>query len=191
MSDASPEGNVTQLLEAIQKGDEQAHEQLWLVIYDELRGVAERLMKAERPGHTLQATALLHEAFPRLFDAALLSKAGNRSYFFGAAARAMRHILVDHARKRQANRHGGGLKRTPLDDVLDGYEDKQIDLLALHDALERLRALHPRQYQIVDEYHFGGFTLLEIAEHLGVSEATVSTDFKRARLWLASQMSAE
>jgi RNA polymerase sigma factor (TIGR02999 family) len=100
----------------------------------------------------------------------------------------MRHVLVDYARRRKTAIRGGGWRRTPFDNLLDHYASQQIDLVALHDALDRLRTLHPRQYQIVEALHFGGFTLREVAEHLGVSEATVSIDFKRAKLWLATRL---
>jgi RNA polymerase sigma factor (sigma-70 family) len=98
---------------------------------------------------------------------------------------------VDYARRHAAARRGGGRARTPLDDVLDHYASRRIDVEALHEALEALEALHPRQRQVVDEHHFGGYTFREVAEHLGVSEATVCTDFARARLWLAARLRAE
>jgi RNA polymerase sigma factor (TIGR02999 family) len=183
-------GVVTQLLEDARGGNVEAQERLWNVIYQELHGVAQGMLRQERPDHTLQATALVNEACMRLFVGDVMAKAQNRAYLFGAAARAMRQVLVDHARKRRGAKRGGDWQRSPLDQVLDSYEARNIDLLTLNDALEQLRTSNPRQYQIVDEYHFGGFTMREIAEHLGVSEATVSNDFKRAQLWLATQMAA-
>jgi RNA polymerase sigma factor (TIGR02999 family) len=185
---AELQGTVTQLLEAARGGDAQARERLGQLLCAELHGLAERSLRRERPGHTLRPTDLLNEAFLRLLEGDVLSKAPNRAYLFGAAAQALRWVLVDHARRRAAARHGGGWRRTPLDDVLDEYEGRRIDLVALHEALEALEALHSRQRQIVDEYHFGGFTLREIAEHLGVSEATVSTDLHRALRWLRLRM---
>jgi RNA polymerase sigma factor (TIGR02999 family) len=182
---------VTRLLDAVRQGDASAKDRLERLLYDELHGLAVAALRRERAGHTFQPTDLVHEAFLRLLDADALARAPNRAYLFGAASAALRRVLVDHARARAAARRGGGLRRTSLDDALDFYESKRIDITELHDALEALQALHPRQRQVVDEYHFGGFTLREIAEHLGVSEATVCTDFQRARLWLADRMGKE
>jgi RNA polymerase sigma factor (TIGR02999 family) len=181
-------GTVTRLLEDLHWGDAQAADRLVRLIGAELHNLANAALRRERAGHTLSSTDLVHEVFLRILVGDVLSKAENRAHLFGSASRAMRCVLVDHARKRASQKHGGGWKRTPLDEVLENYESKRIDLAALHEALEALGALHPRQRQIVDEYHFGGFTLREIAEHLGVSEATVSNDFERARLWLAAQL---
>jgi RNA polymerase sigma factor (TIGR02999 family) len=184
----SPPGSVTKLLADLQQGFPRAEAQLWERIYGELRVLAQGLMGKERPGHLLQPTALVHEVFPWLRDVAL-NPGCNRVHLFAAATRAMGHVLVDYARRRQAMIHGGGWRRTPLfDDLLDHYANQRIDLVALHDALDRLRTLHPRQYLIVETLHFGGFTMREIAGHLGVSEATVSNDFKRAKLWLAIRL---
>jgi RNA polymerase sigma factor (TIGR02999 family) len=184
-------GTVTRLLEDIRQGDLHAQDQPVQVIYTELHRLAEGSLRRERIGHTLHPTDLLHEVFLRLLEDDVLSKAHNRAYLFGAASRAMRRILVDYARTRAAAKRGGNWQRTSLDDILDNYESKRIDLLALHEALESLQALNPRQRQIVDEHHFGGFTMREIGEHLGVSEATVWSDFKRAQLWLAAQLGQE
>jgi RNA polymerase sigma factor (TIGR02999 family) len=184
----SPPGSVTRLLADIHEGVPRAEEHLWERVYDELRALAQGYMRRERRDHILQPTALVHEIFPWLRDVAF-NQAGDRVCLFAAAARAMRHVLVDYARRRQAEIHGGGWRRTPLfDNLLDGYARRQIDLVALHEALDKLRTLHPRQYYIVEALHFGGFTMREIAEHLGVSEATVSVDFKRAKLWLAVRL---
>jgi RNA polymerase sigma factor (TIGR02999 family) len=181
--------DVTTLLGLAREGNSGAAEQLCHLIYDELRALAEQRLRHEPPGHTLQPTALVNEVFLRLLSSRVLEQAPSRNYLFGAASTAMRRVLVDHARRKKARAHGGDWQRTPLDEVLDTYTRDNIDILALDEALERLQELHPRQRQVVDEYHFGGFTLSEIAEHLGVSEATVCTDFKRARLWLAAQLS--
>ena len=148
-------------------------------------------MKRERAGHTLQAGDLVQEAFVRLLEGEVLEKAQDRAYLFGAASTAMRRVLVDYARKRGAVRHGGGQQRvTLLDEALEHYSRNHFDLLGLNDALDALQELHPRQSRVVDEYHFGGFTLREIGDHLGVSEATISVDLKRAQLWLAAQLQA-
>jgi RNA polymerase sigma-70 factor (ECF subfamily) len=179
---------LTPLMEAVRRGDAGARDRLWDLVYDEMRRLAESALRGERPDHSLQPTALVHETFLRLCASPVLTEAPNRGYLFGAAATAMRRILVDHARRRKAEKHGGGWRRTPLDDALDDYESRQVDLLALDDALTALRDLSPRQHQIVDQYHFGGFSMREIADHLGVSEATVSTEFKRAKQWLAAHI---
>jgi RNA polymerase sigma factor (TIGR02999 family) len=184
----SPPGSVSKLLADIQHGIPRAEEHLWERIYDELRTLAHGYMRRERPDHILEPTALVHEIFPWLRDV-VFNQASNRVYLFAAAARAMRNVLVDYARRRQAEIHGGGWRRTPLfDDLLDHYERQHIDLASLHDALDELHALHGRQYHIVEALYFGGFTMREIAEQLGVSEATVSVDFKRAKLWLATRL---
>jgi RNA polymerase sigma-70 factor, ECF subfamily len=184
-------GEVTRLLEAAQQGDVEAEERLCQVLRDELRILAERFLRRERPGHSWQASDLVHEALLRLWQADVLDKAPNRAYLFGAAASAMRRSLVDHARRRKSGKRGGGWERVPLDDLVDSYEEKGIDLPALDEALERLKPLHPRQSLVVDMYHFGGFTMAEIAAHLGVSEATVSNDFKRAQQWLRAQLEGQ
>jgi RNA polymerase sigma factor (TIGR02999 family) len=187
MTPTSP-GSVSQLLAAIHGGDAGARERLCGLLRDELRGLAEALLRRERPGHSWQASDLIQDVLLHLLRDGTLDQAPNRAYLFGAAAEAMRRLLVEHARSRRAAKRGGGWERTPLDAVLETYESQHIDLLALDEALEGLKRLHPRQHQVVELYHFGGLAMREIAGHLGVSEATVSTDFKRAQQWLASQL---
>jgi RNA polymerase sigma factor (TIGR02999 family) len=180
---------VSRLLEGVQRGDAAAREQLAGLMAAELRRQAESLIQRERAGHTLQPADLVQEVFLRLLEGDVLENAPNRAYLFGAASTALRRVLVDHARRRGADRRGGGRDRVPLlDDALDRYARDHLDLLALNDALETLQTLHARQCQVVEEYHFGGYTLREIGEHLGVSEATASVDLKRAQLWLAAQL---
>jgi RNA polymerase sigma factor (TIGR02999 family) len=184
-----PSSEVSQLLAAVRGGDDQALERLCELLQAQLRELAESLMRRERPGITTQPSDLVQSVLLHLLQDGTLGQAPNRAYLFGAAGKAMRRLLVDHARRRKADKRGGGvLKRTPLDEVLDGYESRSIDLVALDEALGRLRELHPRQHRVVDEYHFGGFSMREIAGHLGVSEATVCTDFRRAQQWLAAQL---
>jgi RNA polymerase sigma factor (TIGR02999 family) len=150
---------------------------------------AQHALRRERPGHTLQPADLVQEVFVRLLEGDTLDRASDRAYLFGAASTALRRVLVDYARKRGAARHGGGHRRVPLlDDALEHYVRNNLDLLALNEALEDLEALHARQCQIIDRYHFGGYTLREIADQLGVSEATVCIDLKRAQLWLGIRL---
>jgi RNA polymerase sigma factor (TIGR02999 family) len=185
-------GTVTRLLEQAQGGDTSAKEQLGQLLGAELFALAERALRRERAGHTLQAGDLVQEVFVRLLEGDVLNEATSRAYLFGAASTALRRVLVDYARKRAAVKHGGGQARVPLlDEALDKYAAMNLDLLALHEALQALETLHPRQCRIVDEYHFGGFTLREIALHLDVSEATVCQDLKRAQLWLGTRLEGE
>jgi RNA polymerase sigma factor (TIGR02999 family) len=185
-------GRVSRLLAEVQGGCRDAKEQLGRLLIEELNEAARRILFRERPGHTLQAADLVQEVLLRLLEGDVLETAQNRAYLFAAASTAMRRVLVEYARRRTAAKRGGHAKRHPLlDDVLVQYAHRRIDLLALHDALERLQTMHPRQCQVVEEYHFGGFTLREIAEHLGVSEATVCVDLKRGQLWLATQLAGE
>jgi RNA polymerase sigma factor (TIGR02999 family) len=185
-------GDVTVLLHAIRAGDAQAKGRLAALVYGELRGVAAGLMGRERGDHTLQPTALVHEAFVRLFRDDLWRTAPNRSYLFGAAARAMREVLADHARRRRAAKRGGTVRRVPLDDLLDHLEHEQnVDVLALHESLDRLSALHDRQSQVVTLRFFGGFTVAEIAGLLGLSVSTVEADFRLARAWLRQQLKGD
>jgi RNA polymerase sigma factor (TIGR02999 family) len=184
MTPALP-GDFTMLLVAARDGDAWAREHVFRQLASEIRGLAERSLRGERLGHAWRASDLIQQVLLRLVQGAVLEQAPNRAYLFGAAARAMRCVLVDFARKPQ---HPGGSLAPLLEAALLSYRNRGIDLLALHDALEQLEALHPRQRQVVDEYHFGGCTLREIATHLGVSEATVHTDLKRAQQWLRAQL---
>jgi RNA polymerase sigma factor (TIGR02999 family) len=180
-----PPGEFTLLLVAAQDGDAGARERVFGQLSDEIRGLAERSLRGERHGHAWRASDLIQQVLLRLVQGEVLEQAPNRAYLFGAAARAMRCVLVDFARKPEPP---GGRLAPLLEAALVSYQNRGIDLLALHDALEQLEALHPRQRQVVDEYHFGGYTLREIAAHLGVSEATVCTDLKRAQQWLRAQL---
>jgi RNA polymerase sigma factor (TIGR02999 family) len=179
---------VTQILQSIQRGDVQAQERLWELIYDELRMIAQGMMKHERPGHTLQPTDLVHEAVIRLSDGAVPANARNRQYLFAAAARSMRQILVDHVRKRKALKREGHLRRVALDDIADTIQEQFDDVLAIHESLERLERLEPRQAQVITLRIFGGLKLREIAEQLGVSTSTVHEDLAIARAWLHDQL---
>jgi RNA polymerase sigma factor (TIGR02999 family) len=181
-------GEVTVLLEAIRAGDDEARLRLIEQVYASLHGLAEGLMRGERHEHTLQPTALLHEAFVRLFDTDVLARAPNRAYLYGAAARAMREVLVNHANRRSTAKRGGDWQRVPLDDVLDWFEEQRVDVVAVHEALERLEQFHERQSQVVTLRFFAGCTVAEVADRLGVAVSTVESDYRIARAWLRHQL---
>lgn len=181
---------VTTLLEAIRGGDPAARDRLVERVYGELRIVAANLVRDEGPSNSLHPTALLHEAFDRLLRGDVLGRAPNRAYLFGAAARAMRQVLVDHARARKAEKRGGGRGRLPLDDVLLFFEEQDLDVVALHEALDRLATFHARQAEVVTLRYFGGLSAAETADELGVSVSTVESDFRLARAWLRHQLAS-
>lgn len=176
--------DVTTLLGAVRAGDDEAAARLVALVYDELHGVAAGLMKRERAGHTLQPTALLNEALVRLLGSDLAAAAHDRRVFYGAAARAMRQVLVDHARRRGAAKRIEGRAREPLDETIAHVEAHQLDVLALHEALDELAGLHARQAKIVELRSFGGFTVAEVAELLDVSVSLVESDYRKATAFL-------
>ena len=184
----SPEG-VTQLLVDWSNGDQAALDKLMPVVYDELRRLASNYLRRERPGHTLQPTALVNEAYLRLVDQRK-ARWQNRAQFFGVAAQLMRRILVDHARVRQAQKRGGSdqqqLSLSHADRIM---EKPEIDLLALHEALSDLNEIDPQQARIVELRFFGGLTIEETAEVIGISHATVERDWTLARAWLRRELS--
>lgn len=179
--------DVTQLLHDWSNGDKEALDRLLPLVYDELRRVAARYLGRERPGHTLQPTALVHEAYIRLLGESQVSWQG-RAHFFGAAARLMRRILVDHARERNAAKRGHGLKVT-LNEALAPSASPDLDLVALDRALEELSALDAEQARIVELRFFGGLSVEETAEVLSVSPATVKRHWVSAKAWLRRAMS--
>jgi RNA polymerase sigma factor (TIGR02999 family) len=180
--------DVTLILGKARAGDERAHDELISLIYDELRRIAGSLMRRERPDHTLAPTAVVHEAVIRLLGEEVFQKAEDRSFLFASAARAMREVLIDHARRRGAGRRGGGWRRKPLDAVVDDIEAQGLDVVAIHEALERLAELSPRQSQVVTLRYFGGMTVPEVAAALGVAVVTVERDWRLARAWLLGQL---
>jgi RNA polymerase sigma factor (TIGR02999 family) len=177
-------GDLTGLLDEIRAGNSEGKARLVVAIYSELRRMAGRLMKHERPDHTLQPSALVNETLLKLFRDDRLGELPNRGYLFRAAAQAMRQVLVDHARKRRASKRPGRLVRTPLDGALAVFDERRLDVLAVHEALERLAQKHSRQAQVVELRFFGGFSVPEVAETLGVSTTTVESDWRFARAWL-------
>ena len=183
----TPRG-LTVILSRAKAGDERARGELIALIYEELRRVASRLMRRERADHTLSPTAVVHEAVIRLLGDAVFDRAADRSFLFASAARAMREVLIDHARRRAASRRGGGMRRVPLDSVVDYFEGQGLDVVAVHEALDRLAALDGRQAQVITLRYFGGMTVAEVAAALGVSVATAEQDWRLARAWLAGQL---
>ena len=180
---------VTGLLDAWSEGDAKALDRLMPLVVDDLRQVAARYLAAETPGHTLQPTALVNEVFLRLVGRRTVIWR-NRAQFFAVAAEIMRRILVDHARRRKAERHGCGLVRVPLDEgIPDGADD--LDLVALDEALKRLERLDPRQSRIVELRYFAGLTIEETASVLEVSTMTVKREWRTARLWLWKELQRE
>jgi RNA polymerase sigma factor (TIGR02999 family) len=182
---------VTLILGRARSGDEQARGELVALVYDELRRVAARLMRRERVDHTLSPTAVVHEAVIRLLGEAVFDTAADRRFLFASAARSMREVLIDHARRRAAARRGGGMRRVPLDLVVDYFEGQGLDLIAVHEALDRLAELDERQAHVMTLRYFGGMTVAEVASALGVSVVTVERDWRLARAWLAGQLGGE
>lgn len=178
---------VTQLLQAFRRGEPAATEKLMSLVYAELRRIAGHYMRNEAPGHTLQPTALVHEAYVKLVhhqDATWES----RAHFMGFAAQLMRHLLIDHARARTAAKRGGIDKKVSLDNVSSPVEQKTDEWLAIDGALQRLARIDPRQERVVELRYFGGLSVEETAEVLGVSPKTVKRDWSMARAWLHREL---
>ena len=187
--------DVSHILSAIEQGDTQAAGQLLPLVYKELRRLAARWLAGEKPGQTLQPTALVHEAYLRLVASHLREEGeeqhwDGRGHFFAAAAEAMRRILVEKARRKQRLRHGGNLQKQPLEENEPAIASPvdTIDLLALNEALDRLEGASPRRAQLVKLRYFAGFTLPEVAELLGVSQSTAEADWTYAKTWLKREM---
>ena len=184
---------ITQILADVQRGDSAAQGRLFDLAYDELRQLADKLMREERASHTLQATALVNEAAIRILQDADLENARTRALFYWTMSRAMRQVLVDHARRRNAQRRGGGKPAAAFQsaDVLAGDKlagDKGVDLVALNDLLDQLEHMDARQHRVVVLRFFGGFEMKEIAGQLEVSLSTVESDWRIARAWLRSKL---
>jgi RNA polymerase sigma factor (TIGR02999 family) len=181
---------VTQLLLQWNSGDESALDRLLPVVYDELRRQANRCMVGERSGHTLQPTALVHEVFLRLVDQRNVNWR-NRAQFFGVAAQLMRRILVDHTRTRAAAKRGGGVTRITLSGVESAAQTREVDVIAVDEALTRLAAIDAHQAHIVELRFFAGLTLKETAEVLQLSTATIKREWSMAKAWLYRAVRAE
>jgi RNA polymerase sigma factor (TIGR02999 family) len=170
-------GELSTLLGAVRAGDPEALERLVALIYDGLRRMARRRLRPERPDHSLQPSALVNEALLRLLRGKTLVSAPDRHYLFAAAAQAMRRVLVEHARRRRASKRSGLGVRIPLDEALTFYQEQGLDLLDLHEALERLARKYPRPARVVELKFFGGLSVPDIALVVGVSDATVEADW--------------
>lgn len=177
----------TRIVSEIASGDRSAAGRLMPLVYDELRALAASYLRRERRGHTLQPTALVHEAYLKMVDQRAACWSG-RAHFFAVAAEAIRRILVDHARGRGTAKRGGGRERVTLSGIDAVGTDAEVDLIVLDDALTRLQTLHPRQAEVVKMRYFAGLTGAETAEALGVSRSTVVDDWTVARAWLLSEL---
>ena len=182
---AKPE-SVTQLLIEWRAGDERALEKLTPLVYEELRKLARRYMQAERVGHTLQPTAVVHEAFERLIDMDVSWK--DRAHFYAVAARLMRRILVDHAKSHLRAKRGAGVTKMSLTEGMAGENDDSVELLEIDKALNRLSEFDERKSAIVELHYFGGLTYNETAEALEISPATVHRDLRLAKAWMLQEI---
>ena len=181
--------DVTQILSAIEQGDSNAAEKLLPVVYQELRKLAAAKLSKEKTGHSLQPTVLMHEAYLRLVDVDQPQKWSGRGHFFAAAAEAMRRILVDIARRKKSEKHGGHLRRISLDDDLAATRDRAVDLLALDEALAELEQRWPDKAKLVKLRYFAGLTIPEASRAIGVSRATGERYWTFAKAWLHLQLS--
>ncbi len=178
---------VTQLLGRWRSGDREALDALVPLVYDELKRIAQRYLRNERHGHTLQSTALVHEAYVRLTNQQL-PQWQNRAHFFAVAAQLMRQILVDHARAHRADKRGGGACKLTMEEAEQSPLKVDVDVIALDDALKTLSELDSQQGKVVDLKFFGGLSIEETAEVLGVSPSTVKRDWITARAWLHREL---
>lgn len=185
MPDPPPQ-DVTRLLQRLNGGGREVLDEVMSLVFEELRGLADRHLQQERVAHTLQPTALVHEAYLRLVDQS--ASYPSRMEFFGVAAMMMRRVLIDHARGRGRDKRGAGRQRVELDESLAGDQEATVDLLALDDALRRLEAVDERKVRIVELRYFAGRTIDETAQVLGIAPATVSRDWEVARRWLAKEI---
>jgi RNA polymerase sigma factor (TIGR02999 family) len=182
--------DVTRILSAVEQGDPLAAEQLLPLVYEELRKLAAQRLAQERPDQTLQATALVHEAYLRLVDVEKAQHWASRGHFFAAAAEAMRRILIDNARRRHSQRRGGAAERHTLEGLEVAAPVSDDELLAVDDALQRLHAVDPHKAELVKLRYFGGLTIPESAQALGISVTTANRYWTYARAWLHEELAA-
>lgn len=187
--DSNPRSDVTRLLVQWGDGDERALDQLIPFVYAELHAVAHRKLRVEISGHTLQTTALVHEAYAKLVDTNVAPR--DKAHFFALAARTMRNILVDYARTRLSAKRGGVAQHVPLDEVQVAVNDGEdnLEILALHEALQALEAQDERKARVIEAHIFAGLSYAETAVALGISEATVDRELRLAKAWLARELS--
>ena len=179
--------NATMLLNRLDAGDARAAEQLLPMLYDELKAIARRQFKGQPDGHTLQATVLVHEAFLRLVGRPAKTWQ-DRKHFFAVAATAMRQILVNHARAKNADKRGGGGQRLMLDENAIASKDAALDVLDLHEAMEKLKTIDERKHRVVELRFFAGLTVPEVADVMQVSVTTIESEWRGARAWLATKL---
>ena len=182
--------NITDLLVSYGRGDKESLDKLMPVVYDELRRQAARYLRREQPGHTLQTTALIHEAYVRMVDQRNVQWQ-NRAHFFGIAAQMMRRILVDHARTKKRAKRGGSDIRVSLDDATVAVKGQDLDVVAVDEALTRLEKFDKQQSRVVELRFFSGLTVEETAEVMGISPATVKRDWSMAKAWLHRELSGD
>ncbi len=187
---ASDDKNITELLVGYGHGDKEALDQLMPIVYEELRRQAARYLRKERPGHTLETTALIHEAYVRLVDQRHVQWQ-NRAHFFGIAAQLMRRILVDHARTKKRVKRGGSDIKVSLADANLAVKTQDLDVVALDEALQRLTQLDEQQSRVVELRFFSGLSVEETAEVLGISKATVKRDWSMAKAWLHRELTGD
>jgi RNA polymerase sigma factor (TIGR02999 family) len=183
--------DITQVLAAIERGESQASEQLLPLVYEELRKLAARKLAHEKPGQTLQATALVHEAYLRLVDTDRVQNWDSRGHFFAAAAESMRRILVERARSKASLKHGGDLQRNPLDEAVIAAADGLDDILSLNEALDRFATVDPQAAELVKLRYFAGLTTEQSAEVLGISARSAYHAWTYARTWLHQAIQGE
>jgi len=188
-SGMSVPGEATQLLQALDARDPSAASRLFAIVHDELRGLAGNYFLNQPPDHTLQPTALVNEAFLKLVDQTRIEWQ-SRAHFLAVAARAMRQILIDHARRRAAAKRGGDLCRVTMDQAITPITDADPELLDLDDALQKLASMDERQSKIVELRFFGGMTVEEIAHVLNLSKTTIETEWRMARAWLRRELTS-
>ena len=182
-----PDSGITQLLKQWRSGEQTALDQLLPLVYDELHRVAQRAIRQQPAGHTLQTTALINEAYLRMCNMPQIEWQ-DRAHFFAVAARVMRHLLVDHARAQVTAKRGGGAQRVDFDEAAIYASERSAELLALDDALNRLAAADDKKSRIVELRYFGGLTVEEVAEVLGIAVITVKREWAKARLWLYHEL---
>lgn len=183
-----PEGDITRLLHGWMHGDQQSIDALTPLVYEQLHRIAAAAFRGESPGHTLQATALVHEAYTRLADVDVEWQ--DRSHFFAFAARMMRRILVDHAKARAAGKRGKGVQKFSLDDVVVVSPDSGDDILELHEVLNRLNEQDPRMAEVLELHYFGGLSYVEMSEVTGLSTSSLDRTMRFAKAWLRTRLDA-